>query len=84
MFQVAVLVGENRSLNQRLEQERRRGGRVHRASTVEEEVLAMNHVIISEGSICMRCLGHPQPSSPQVLAQLINEKTARNIQCLLI
>ena len=42
LLQVLFLVGENRSLNQSLEQERQRGGRVHRASTVEEEVLALN------------------------------------------
>ena len=42
LLQVAVLAGENRSLNQSLEQERGRGGRVHRASTVEEEVMALN------------------------------------------
>ena len=42
LIQVAVLVGENRSLNQSLEQERGKGGRIHRASTVEEEVLALN------------------------------------------
>jgi hypothetical protein len=42
LIEVAVLVGKNRSLNQSLEQERGRGGRVHRASTVEEEVLALN------------------------------------------
>ena len=41
-IQVALLLGENRILNQSLEQERGRGGRVHRASTVEEEVLALN------------------------------------------
>ena len=42
LIQVVVLVGENRSLNQSLEQERGKGGRIHRASTVEEEVLALN------------------------------------------
>ena len=41
LIQVPVLVGENRSLNQILEQESGKEGIVHRASTVEVDVMAL-------------------------------------------
>ena len=44
MLQVAVLVGENGSLSNSLEMERRKKERQGRVSTVEEEVLALNIV----------------------------------------